>query len=125
MNMRNKTILIVDDVADEITITRAILEKNGFTVADAGNWCDAITAVEKGGVDLIILDLKMPEMNGIKLLKLIRENNTCAELPIIIYTSMNDIRGTDNILKGSNAFVKKSSETQELLEKIEEMFSAL
>jgi len=122
---KNKVILVVDDVADDILLTREVLEKEGYAVAEADNWCDAITVVGRGGIDLIVLDLKMPEMDGIKLLGIIREQNTCMELPVIIYSSLNNVNANDNMLKGSNAFVGKSSEPKILLEKIEEIFSVM
>ncbi len=125
METKNKVILIVDDTADDRLVTRLALEKHGFSILEADNWLDAITIVGSKDIDLIVLDLKMPEMDGAQLLDIIRDKNTDKELPIIIYTSVSNLDEHDALLKGSNALVSKNSDPKVLLSKIEEIFSVL
>ena len=120
MRSRVRNILVIDDCADDRLVTRRILEKNGFCVLEASNWMDALVVVGEGDVDLVLLDLKMPEMDGLELLGIIRKNNSSMELPIIVYTSSNSVKPYDCILKGSNDFVKKYGDPNVLIGKVKE-----
>jgi len=117
---RLKKILVVDDSGDDRLLTRKILEKYDYSVVEAGNYLEALKHVEKGGVDLVILDLKMPDMDGLELLGIIRKRNTSLSLPIIIYTSTTNIEADDCISQGSNGFARKYNDPRMLIEQVEE-----
>ena len=67
------TILIVDDEPMVQTLLKQYLEQHGYQVKTAGNGPEALAAVDRGAPDLVILDLYMPGMNGIEVLRELRE----------------------------------------------------
>jgi len=125
MKAQIKKVLIIDDSDDDRLLAKKILEKHGYKVLEASNWLDAISLVENGSIDLVILDLRMPEMDGFELLGIIRKHNNKLELPIIMYTSSTTVSAKDCVSKGSNYFVQKYSDPKILLDKIEEAFSVI
>jgi CheY-like chemotaxis protein len=67
----------------------------------------------------------MPEMDGFELLGIIRKDNSCVDLPIIIYTSSTSTNAKECISKGSNFFVQKYGDPKVLISKIEEALSVI
>lgn len=91
------TILIVDDVPDNILIASAALEKNGYQVitADAGQ--KALDLVAKEAVDLILLDIMMPEMDGFQVGRQLKKQEKTKDIPIIFLTALTDV---ESVVKG-------------------------
>ncbi|MCA9331179.1 response regulator, partial [Candidatus Saccharibacteria bacterium] len=87
-----KTILIVDD--DEITLRllRDIVTRLGYAVLLAENGMEALEIVVEMPPDLIILDLMLPGMNGMELLKRLRSHEDTASIPIIMVTASSEQR---------------------------------
>jgi len=125
MKAQTKSVLIIDDSDDDRFLAKKILQKHGYKVLEAANWLDALSQVGNVSIDIILLDLRMPEMDGFELLGIIREHNTSIELPIIMYTSSTSVNAQDCASKGSNYFVQKYSDPKNLIDKIEEAFSAI
>ena len=117
MSPRSKKIVVVDDVADDRLVAKIILEKEGYIVVEAKDWKEALAIIKKGGLSLVLLDLKMPEMDGLELLGLIRQANSSESLPVIIYTSVPNT-GDDYRRYGSNGYVKKYCDSNVLVSKV-------
>jgi two-component system alkaline phosphatase synthesis response regulator PhoP len=81
-----KTILVVDDEKDIVDLLSYNLNKEGFTVITARNGRDALLRV-KQKPDLIILDVMMPEMNGLQVIQELRKGKSTASIPIILLTA--------------------------------------
>ncbi|MFR4018209.1 MAG: response regulator, partial [Clostridia bacterium] len=71
--MNNKTILVVDDEQNVRQLICKVLEKEGFTVLTACNGSEGLEIFHKNSIDLIISDIKMPEMSGIEFLHRVKE----------------------------------------------------
>jgi CheY-like chemotaxis protein len=84
------SILIVEDDKNNQHILTYILTKAGFTTISAENGATALEILGRTVVDLAIVDFAMPIMNGISLLKRIRETENIKHLPIIILTGSGD-----------------------------------
>ncbi len=112
-------ILVVDDSADDRHIAKKILEKNDFRVSEASSWIEALKLISNGGIDLLLLDLRMPEVDGMELLGMIRKKNSKLGLPAIIYSScdLDDVKDTDE----ANAFIEKYGDPSTLLKKVREI----
>lgn len=85
----SNTILVADDEKEILEILELYLENDGFSVVKAGNGLEAFNLLEIEKIDLAIIDIMMPEMDGLKLLKKIREKSN---IPVIILSA----RGLDN-----------------------------
>lgn len=86
MNEHNKTILVIDDSKEFRTIYCDRLLSEGFVVIDAANGEEGYKILQEKHVDLVILDIAMPKVDGPELLALIRGNPLLARIPVIILT---------------------------------------
>lgn len=78
-------VLIVDDKADDILLTRRILEaQENYTISEAGNGKEGLELIEHNKPNLIILDLNMPEMDGFTMIEELKANEETRSIPIII-----------------------------------------
>ena len=85
---RNRSILIADDDISAHTLISGILEPTGIKIYPAYDGSEAFAAcIEYPDIQLIIMDIRMPEMNGIEATRLIRKYR--ADLPIIAYSALN------------------------------------
>ncbi|MBH5316816.1 response regulator transcription factor [Paenibacillus sp. GSMTC-2017] len=112
-----KTILIADDEPEIINVLTLFLEAEGFKVAAACNGKEALTFVQKGGIDMAIVDIMMPSMDGFQLIKLIRAQH---KFPIIILSAKN--QETDKIVGlgiGADDFICKPFSAMEVLARVQ------
>lgn len=104
--MDKKRILVVDDEPEFVTIVKQRIESWGYEVTGASSGKEALTVINDGKADAVILDYMMPEMNGVETLREIRKKH--ATLPVIMFTAYPDakvIDGTDQL--GISAFIPK------------------
>lgn len=118
-----RQILIVEDSLTVRELERNILEAAGYAVETAIDGLDALSRLSETEVDLAIVDIDMPRMDGFELTRNLRESDRFRDLPIIIVTartSEEDKRKGIDV--GANAFiVKKSFQQGELLETIRQL----
>jgi len=88
MLMDNKKILLIDDERDFTVLVKKRIESWGYEFASASTGLSGIKALIKIKPDLVILDLVMPDMDGISVLKRIRKVNK--KIPVIMLTSYED-----------------------------------
>jgi len=105
---------------DETSLSRAlvkILEKNNYTAEAVDNGLDALDYLESGGYDAAILDVMMPRMDGISVLKALRQRGNT--VPVIMLTAKAEIE--DKVLgldSGANDYLTKPFDTRELLARL-------
>jgi CheY-like chemotaxis protein len=80
-------ILVVDDNPDSVTIMRGILEGRGYEVASAAGGVEALQFLATETVDIVLLDVMMPEMSGMEVLQRIKDDATTGRLPVILVTA--------------------------------------
>ncbi|GAA0122378.1 response regulator transcription factor [Clostridium faecium] len=110
-------ILIADDDEDILEILELYLEKDGFEVVKAINGQKALEIIEKGKMDMAIIDVMMPIIDGFKLIKKIREEHN---LPVIILSAKN--QDTDKILGlglGADDYIVKPFNPLEVVARVE------
>ena len=83
----NKTIMVVDDNPDIITIVKTILEGKGYTVLSASSGPELLNLLKNQKPDLIILDIMMPEMDGLEVLSQLKAVSETATVPVILLTA--------------------------------------
>ena len=114
----NKTILVVDDDPINRKLIVKILEKKAFNTIEANNGLEALNEVNNNkNIDLILLDILMPVMNGIEFLKQIKANPSLINIPIIVLTT-DDTKKTEVLSLGADDIIIKPLSPIALLEKI-------
>jgi DNA-binding response OmpR family regulator len=88
---RPPQILVVDDDQDTVAILARHLEREGFVPIEANSGAQCLKMVHENEVDVILLDLMMPEMDGFQVVKALRDDPLTAEIPIIMITARDDL----------------------------------
>ena len=109
-------ILVIDDEKEVLRLLSLALREESYDVTTAADSSEGIYLFKLYQPDLVILDIKMPKLDGFQVLDLIRE---CSNVPIIMLTGILD-KATlyDAITLGADDFVTKPFSTQELLARI-------
>ena len=115
--------LIVDDEAGIRYFFRAVLEKRGFVCSEAADGEEALAMMDQGSYDLMTLDVRMPGMGGLDVLREVR--NQTRTLPIIIVTALGDpeIAATALTESGANGFVGKPCSTDQIVTAVERVMA--
>ncbi|OAB36529.1 response regulator transcription factor [Paenibacillus glacialis] len=110
-------ILIVEDEERIARVLEIELESEGYRVAKAGNGLDALEMYRAGGIDLILLDVMLPGMSGIELLRKIRVNDS--QISILLLTARGSIEDKVSGLDlGANDYITKPFVIEELLARV-------
>lgn len=113
-------LLIVEDEDNLRELYAEELEEEGYEISRAENGKAAIDLVKKESFDLVIMDIRMPEMDGIEALgKVISLNK---KIPVIIYTAYSNYK-SNFMTWTADAYLTKSSNLDELKDKIKELLS--
>jgi two-component system KDP operon response regulator KdpE len=113
---RPTTILIVDDEPAIRRLLRTSLGGQGFGVVEAGSGAEALQQIEREKPDLLILDLGLPDVSGIEVIRSVRVRSA---LPIIVLSVRDDERGKVEALDlGADDYVTKPFGTEELVARI-------
>jgi len=114
-------ILIVEDDANQRELYKQELEEEGYEVLTVADGKEAVRVVGEEKIDLVILDINMPGMDGIEALgRMLSRDNT---LPVIIHTAYAHYK--DNFMTWTaEHYVIKSSDTKELKEKIKDVLKS-
>lgn len=115
-----RTIMVVDDNSSLRKFTAMLLEKQGFEVIQTEDGQQAINALDTNDIDLILMDIEMPVMNGIETSRRIRASNKSYScIPIIAHTGDSSPVGIESIgLSGMSDFIIKPVDKNRLLDKI-------
>lgn len=112
----NQTILIVDDEKEIRELLRLYIEKDGYSVMQAENGLEALKQADSAKIDLAIIDIMMPELDGYQLIKALRERGN---LPIIVASAKTEnhekILGLD---LGADDYVTKPFDPLEVIARI-------
>jgi DNA-binding response OmpR family regulator len=117
-------ILIVDDNPSVLKLLNISLSKAGYEVVEAENGEEAFAAANKELPDLIISDIMMPQMDGLELCWMIRENSKVPVVPFIFLTSFDDpeteVKG---FRAGADKYLNKPIERKDLLDRVGELLN--
>ena len=102
------TILLVDDEKMNLKILRTVLRNGGYQFLEAESGEEALRLLEREKIDLIILDLMMPGMDGFQTLERIEKNSSTAFIPVIIASALKDSVAIEKGLRlGANDYFTK------------------
>ncbi len=99
-----KKILVVDDEPDVRSLLSTCIQDAGFIVSSAVDGQDALEKIDRELFDLIILDMVMPRMSGIELIRALRKNEKWSKLPVIVITAHAKNEFVSEDIKSFNAF---------------------
>lgn len=113
-------ILIVDDEVEYQKVLTLILSDLGYKIASCSNGMEALGYLDKNIVDLVLTDLKMPVMDGVELIKRIKEKNE--RIDVVVLTAYGSIESAvDSIKYGAKDYFVKSSDMDELVMKVDRL----
>ena len=118
--MKDKAvILVVDDQEQNIELLEAYLLPQGYEVVKATNGKDALMLLSGNRIDLILLDVMMPEMDGFEVTRSIRRETSNRFLPIILVTALRETEDrVEGIEAGCDDFISKPVDKSELLARV-------
>jgi adenylate cyclase len=111
-------ILVVDDQPANIRLLEAILSPRGYDVRAASSGQEALAAVDEGDIDLVLLDIVMPGMDGYQVCRKIRERPATAYLPVVMVTASGDEQKIEALEAGADDFLAKPINKSELLARV-------
>ena len=120
MSKSDLVVLAVDDDMINLKLLKSMLMRSGRVkeVVEAKNGSDAIGVLKgRNDIDLILLDIIMPIMGGIEMLKVVRADDNLRQLPIIVLTT-DETKKSDALECGANGFLMKPIRSEELIKKI-------
>jgi DNA-binding NtrC family response regulator len=117
-----RSILVVDDEDSLRTVLGSELVSEGYDVGTAADGDDAITELQKRSYDLLLLDIKMPRMNGFEVLRYVKEKHP--QTRVIMLTGFADLKNAIESKKlGAEDFVSKPYDLVDLLTTIERVMT--
>ncbi|HET6272708.1 MAG: Response regulator [Bacteroidetes bacterium] len=115
-------ILVVDDEDALRTVLSNELTSEGYDVSTASDGDEAISTIQKGLYDLVLLDIKMPRLNGFEVLKFVKEKHP--KTKVVMLTGFADLKNAIESKKlGAEDFVSKPYDLVDLLTTIERVLS--
>ena len=116
-------ILIVDDDPNILISTRSLLESVGHACVTAGNGQEALERVRQNGPDLIITDMRLPDMNGLSLVRELKKVEPA--LPVILITAYaSSESAVESVKRGVFEYLVKPFQADELLATIKRALGA-
>lgn len=117
-----RTILVADDFDDTRLMMRLWLERRGYRVIEAADGVEALEVARREAPDLVIMDIEMPEMDGLAATRRIREEEHLRDVPIVAVSAYGEEHWRDRaIAAGCNEYVSTPFEPRELNELIKSL----
>jgi CheY-like chemotaxis protein len=115
-------VLFAEDHDDTRTMYAEFFADNGFRTADAADGVTAVALIKALRPDVIVLDIRMPRLDGIRALKVIRNQPQLRDTPILVLTSF-DFYETEAVAAGATAVCVKPCTPDELLKEVRALLS--
>jgi two-component system cell cycle response regulator DivK len=120
LEIKKSTILYVEDNPDNRSLIRRVLEAEGYAVIEAINARQALEMLESAPIDLVLMDINMPDMDGYTLTAKIKAIDKFSEIPIVAVTA-NVMRGDreKSLGAGCDGYIQKPIDIDTLSQQIE------
>ncbi len=114
-----KRIALIEDDSDIAFTIRLNLEREGYAVAQYGRGQDGLLAVQRGGADFVILDLNLPDLDGLTICRELRRDPTTRNIPILMLTARGSERDRVTGLElGADDYLTKPFSVRELIARV-------
>ena len=115
-------VLVVDDLPQNVKLLEAYLIPQGYEIARAANGKEALAKLTDSQIDLILLDVMMPDIDGFEVTRRIRQNDKYRLLPIILVTALGETKDrVKGIEAGCDDFISKPVDKTELLARVKSL----
>jgi DNA-binding response OmpR family regulator len=119
-------IMVVDDDPDTVSILARYLEREGFGAIGASSGVECLRLAKESEVDVILLDLMMPEMDGFQVVRALKNNPDTAEIPVIMITARDDMDArAEGMRLGVSDFLAKPVFRKQLANRIRAQLNVL
>ncbi len=120
--MTEPYILVVDDDDTLLMVVDSILQKNGYNAALAKDATEGFDLIDKHLPQLILLDIKLPGMDGYEALDKLKSDEKTKDIPVIMLTSKNDIASVSQCLEnGAHDYIVKPFDYNNLLARVKQV----
>jgi two-component system, OmpR family, response regulator MtrA len=121
---RQARVLVADDDEDILTLVKAVLERAGHEVIAVQDGAQALASLQSQEPDLAVLDISMPELDGLEVLQRVRDDDGIRALPVILLTAKAQEADVERgYAAGASAYVKKPFSPRELAERVESLLA--
>jgi CheY-like chemotaxis protein len=119
-----RLILIADDDEDILALIRAAIERSGHEVMSVADGAAALSAMAKRRPDLAVLDIAMPELDGLEVLRRLRADDETRDLPVILLTAQAQAAEVERgFATGASAYVRKPFSPRDLATRVDELLA--
>ena len=119
MASKKGRILIVDDDPHAVEILTRMLEREGYECVSAASGAAALQRVREQAVDVILLDVMMPEMDGLQVCERLRQDNELRQIPVVLLTAKDDMETRSRgMALGVSEYLTKPVNKRELFSRI-------
>jgi DNA-binding response OmpR family regulator len=118
-------VVVADDEDDILELVTTIIERAGHRVVPVRDGAAALAAVRERRPDLVVLDISMPKVDGLEVLRLLRSDDETSELPVLLLSARaqeDDVRL--GFATGASAYVKKPFSPGELSRRVGDLLAA-
>jgi len=121
---RNPVIVVADDELDILSLVSYRLRKAGYEVLAAHDGEEALRLICDCSPDIVLLDVKMPKLTGIDVLKRVRTNEAVRDVPVILLSAgVEEEPVARGFEAGADEYVRKPFSPEELIERVQEVMA--
>jgi len=119
-----RLVLIADDDEDVLALVRATIERSGHEVMAVGDGAAALSAMAERRPDLAVLDIAMPELDGLEVLRRLRADDETRDLPVILLTAQAQAADVERgFATGASAYVRKPFSPRDLATRVDDLLA--
>jgi CheY-like chemotaxis protein len=117
-------VLVADDNEDILGLVKAVLERSGYEVVAVSDGAQALASVDKRKPDVAVLDITMPEIDGLEVLRRLRADTRTSGLPVVLLSAqVQEVDVDRGFATGASAYLKKPFSPRELTERVAALLS--